>query len=138
MEGWQTQVITASASEAATQWQLTVLLPAYNEQKAIIRVLDEIVESLSDGAIQYEILVVDDASTDRTAELAEQYAHTCWQCPVRVIRCPQRRGAGADDVVGEPDEVLGDAVERLCRQLTGAMAVANVLLALLIRRVARA
>ncbi|NLY01858.1 MAG: glycosyltransferase family 2 protein [Rhodopirellula sp.] len=100
MEGWQTQVITASASEAATQWQLTVLLPAYNEQKAIIRVLDEIVESLSDGAIQYEILVVDDASTDRTAELAEQYAHTCWQCPVRVIRCPQRRGAGAARKVG--------------------------------------
>ena len=62
--------------------------------------LDEIVEALADEAIRYEILVVDDASTDGTAELAEQFARDCWQCPVRVIRCPERRGAGAARKVG--------------------------------------
>ena len=44
MDGWQTQVVTASAAEVAPQWQLTVLLPAYNEQQAIQHVLGEIVE----------------------------------------------------------------------------------------------
>jgi glycosyltransferase involved in cell wall biosynthesis len=95
MEGWQTQVITASATEVAARWQLSVILPAYDEQEAIGQVLGEIVEALSEEPIRYEILVVDDASTDRTAVLAEQFARSCWQCPVRVIRCGAHRGAGA-------------------------------------------
>jgi glycosyltransferase involved in cell wall biosynthesis len=100
MEGWQTQVATAPAVETAAPYQLTVLLPAYNEQDAIEQVLDEIIDSLAPAALRYEILVVDDASTDRTADLAEHYARNCWQCPVRVIRCPERRGAGAARKVG--------------------------------------
>ena len=100
MEGLQTQVVTVSATGVVPQWQLTVLLPAFNEEEAIQGVLEEIVEALSDEAIRYEILVVDDASTDRTAELAEQFAQSCWQCPVRVIRCPENRGAGAARKVG--------------------------------------
>ncbi len=100
MEGWQTQVVAPPAGDVATLWHLTVLLPAYNEQHAIARVLDEVIESLADHAIQYEILVVDDGSTDLTAEIAEQYARACWQCAVRVIRCPERRGAGAARKVG--------------------------------------
>ena len=100
MDGWQTQVITASTTEVAAPWQLTVLLPAYNEQDAIRQVLEEVVEALSDEPIRYEILVVDDASTDRTAGLAEQFARSCWQCPVRVVRCAENRGAGAARKVG--------------------------------------
>jgi glycosyltransferase involved in cell wall biosynthesis len=95
MEGWQTQVVAASTAEVAAPCQLTVLLPAYNEEEAIQRVLEEIVEALSGESLRYEIVVVDDASTDRTAELAEQFARSCWQCPVRVLRCPENRGAGA-------------------------------------------
>ncbi|OHB83384.1 MAG: hypothetical protein A2V98_12415 [Planctomycetes bacterium RBG_16_64_12] len=100
MEGWQTQEATAATTEIAAPWQLTVLLPAYNEQDAIQQVLEEIVEALFGEQIRYEVLVVDDASTDRTAELAEQFARLCWQCPVRVVRCPENRGAGAARKVG--------------------------------------
>ena len=100
MEGWQTQVVTTSTTEVAAPWQLTVLLPAFNEQDAICSVLDEIVAALSEEQIRYEILVVDDASDDRTAELAEQFARSCWQCPVRVVHCRENRGAGAARKVG--------------------------------------
>ena len=100
MEGWQTQVVTASALETARSWQLTVLLPAFNEEQAIQQVLEEIVDALSDESIRYEVLVVDDGSTDRTAELAGQFAGPCWQCPVRVVRCPENRGAGAARKLG--------------------------------------
>ncbi len=100
MEGWQTQVVTASAAEVASACQLTVLLPTYNEELAIEPVLDEIVSALAGESIRYEILVVDDASTDATADLAERYAAECWQCPIRVIRCPENRGAGAARKVG--------------------------------------
>ncbi|HUY87580.1 MAG TPA: glycosyltransferase family 2 protein [Pirellulales bacterium] len=99
MDGWQTQLMAAPATELSQQFRLTVLLPAYNEEQAITRVLGEIVEALADLAA-YEILVVDDASTDRTAELAEQFAAECWHCPVRVIRCPVNRGAGAARKIG--------------------------------------
>ncbi|HVX12245.1 MAG TPA: glycosyltransferase family 2 protein [Pirellulales bacterium] len=104
MEGWQTQLLAAPAPQPDLNLdqkvKLSVLLPAYNEEDAIRRVLAEIVEALADEAIHYEILVVDDASTDRTAERAEEFAAECWQCPVRIVRCPENRGAGAARKVG--------------------------------------
>lgn len=106
MEGWQTQLLAAPAAaaqhevQARQQVQLTVLLPAFNEENAIEGVLSEIVESLADEPTRYEIVVVDDASTDRTAERAERFAADCRQCSVRVVRCAENRGAGAARKVG--------------------------------------
>jgi glycosyltransferase involved in cell wall biosynthesis len=100
MDGWQTQVVASTATRTEVTWQLSVVLPAFNEEAAIARVLDELVEVLSAESIRYEILVVDDGSTDHTARLAEEYAAGCYQCPVRVIRMPEQRGAGAARKVG--------------------------------------
>ena len=100
MEAWQTQLLAAPATDLDQQLRLSVLLPAFNEENAIQCVLAEIVESLADEPVRYEIVVIDDASTDRTAERAEQFAAACWQCHVRVVRCPENRGAGAARKVG--------------------------------------
>ncbi len=64
--------------------QTTVVLPAYNEGAALPHVLDELEGSLDPS---YEILVVDDGSTDDTAEVAEQ--HHC-----RLIKHSSNRGKG--------------------------------------------
>lgn len=95
MEGSLTQATASRAVEPQTGLAVTVLLPTYNEQDAIVTVLDEVVAALADEDIRFEILVVDDGSTDRTAELAERYARDCWRCTVRVIRRPHNGGAGA-------------------------------------------
>ncbi|MEK6234267.1 MAG: glycosyltransferase family 2 protein [Planctomycetales bacterium] len=97
MDGWLTQTITSSSVETSppTRLQLSVLLPTYNEELAIISVLEEIVSALASEDLSYEILIVDDASTDRTVELAEEFALACWHCPVRIIRRPENGGAGA-------------------------------------------
>lgn len=96
MDAWQTQVVTSPDTRSATTVKLTVLLPAYNEEEALAGVLEEIVASLDrDDGPTFEILVVDDASTDRTAEVVEAFARTCRQCSVRVFRRRIRGGAGA-------------------------------------------
>lgn len=100
MEGWQTQLLASPASSVGRQLQLSVLLPAFNEEDAIERVLAEIVDTLADEPLRYEILVVDDASNDATAERAERFAAECRACAVRVIRCAENRGAGAARKVG--------------------------------------
>lgn len=100
MDGWATTLLADPSIEVAARIKLTILLPAYNEEQAIVRVLAEVAEALAEIDSPAEILVVDDASTDRTAAMAEQFATDCWQCPVRVVRCPENRGAGAARKVG--------------------------------------
>lgn len=93
--GRQTALFAATDAEILTKLKLTVLLPAYNEEEAIGTVLEEIVAALADERIAYEILVVDDASTDGTVTAARRFAENCTDCEVRVIERPIRQGAGA-------------------------------------------
>ena len=72
---------------------LTVLLPAYNEGAAIIRLVAEIRAALAEWDGTWELLVVDDASTDNTADLAE--LEDC-----RVLRRTENGGAGSARVSG--------------------------------------
>ena len=72
---------------------LTVLLPSYNEEEAIGPVIAEIRAALRDWSGSYEILIVDDASTDRTAERAVANG-------VRVLRRPENGGSGASRKTG--------------------------------------
>jgi len=74
---------------------VTVLLPAYNEEQAIEHVLAEVVAALADEPLKFEILVVDDASSDRTVAYAERFAARCTRCEVRVLRRRENGGAGA-------------------------------------------
>jgi glycosyltransferase involved in cell wall biosynthesis len=59
----------------------TIVVPAYNEEKNIEKVLRKI-----SSVGRYEIIVVDDGSTDSTAEIAENYA--------RVIKLKKNTGKG--------------------------------------------
>ncbi len=99
MEGIRLPQLDAAQPATVRTCAVSVLLPAYNEALAIERVLDEVVSALAEE-VDLEIVVVDDGSTDDTAARAEHFAANCWQCPVRVIRCPENRGAGAARKVG--------------------------------------
>lgn len=50
---------------------LSVVIPAYNEEGALRATVDDVNSHLDPLGIPYEIIVVDDASTDRTREEAE-------------------------------------------------------------------
>ncbi len=52
---------------------LTIFVPCYNEELNIVRTLDTIRAAASHFTFGYEVLIYDDASRDRTNEIATQY-----------------------------------------------------------------
>jgi len=50
---------------------LSVIIPAYNEEKRLPKTLEEIDKYLREQTYNYEILVVNDGSKDRTVEMAK-------------------------------------------------------------------
>jgi dolichyl-phosphate beta-glucosyltransferase len=70
--------------------ELSVVIPALNEAKRLPATLAAIRSYLEAGAAPWEILVVDDGSSDATAALAEQQG----SAHVRVLRNETNRGKG--------------------------------------------
>lgn len=67
---------------------LSVVVPAYNEEKGIGEVIDQIRAAVAQIDVPHEIIVVDDGSRDRTAEIVAAK-------PVRLLRHETNRGYGA-------------------------------------------
>ena len=55
--------------EAAPACDLSVVLAAYNEEACIVEELKMIKEALDESPFSYEVIVVDDGSSDNTAAL---------------------------------------------------------------------
>jgi len=54
---------------------LSIIIPAFNEERLIMHCLDSITDSLTVNqkpGFTYEVIVVDNNSTDKTTELAKQ------------------------------------------------------------------
>jgi len=69
--------------------KVSLVLPAYNEEEALEGDLHAAVEALQATDWEWEIIVVDDGSTDGTAEIAASFPE------VRLIRHPYNMGGGA-------------------------------------------
>jgi glycosyltransferase involved in cell wall biosynthesis len=65
---------------------ISIIVPAFNEEEAIDDVLSDLVQEFPRP--RYQIIVVDDGSSDRTAEIAQRH-------PVQLIRHRRNRGYGA-------------------------------------------
>ncbi len=76
--------------------KVSVVLPALNEEEAIGKVIDEIpVEELESKGYQTEIIVVDNGSTDKTAEIAAAHGAIVIDEPNRGKGRAIRTGFGA-------------------------------------------
>ena len=73
---------------------LSIVLPAYNEAESIATAVDRALATLREVARQYEVIVVNDGSRDRTAEVVQELARQQYPC-VRLLNHIQNRGYGA-------------------------------------------
>jgi dolichyl-phosphate beta-glucosyltransferase len=78
-------------SSTLTRPFLSIVIPAYNEEYRLVSSLGKITSYLDAAGIDAEILVVDDGSKDRTAELA---AKALTGRRGRVVRNGENRGKG--------------------------------------------
>ena len=69
------------------------IVPAHNEEALLAATLDAIHAAARAARLDYEVIVADDASTDRTAEIAR--AHAALVCPVALRQISAVRNAGA-------------------------------------------
>lgn len=72
---------------------LTVFVPALNEEWHIEFAVSSILEALKKTVSDYEVLIVNDGSTDKTDEITNRLAREISN--VRVLHHPRRRGLGA-------------------------------------------
>lgn len=73
---------------------ITIVLPAYNEEESLPAAVDRVLEVMPDLVAEYEVLVVDDGSTDGTREIALGLMEE-FHPRVRLAAHEQNRGYGA-------------------------------------------
>lgn len=84
-------VTTSPHTTASPPVELSVVMPVYNEEESLPGVLDEAVAALKAASFRSEILLVDDASSDRSPQILGSYA-AAHPDLVRVLTHPQNRG----------------------------------------------
>lgn len=62
---------------------LTVVIPAYNEEKTIETLLNRLHETMQSAEIRYSVIIIDDRSTDKTSEIVERLAD---KFPITLLR----------------------------------------------------
>jgi glycosyltransferase involved in cell wall biosynthesis len=113
---------------------ISIIVPAHNEEALLGETLRTLMRSAAATGEPYEIIVVDDASSDRTAEVAADHGARVVSVNVRQIGAARNAGAraaagdrlvfvDADTLV--PEVVLGKAVEALRSGAVGGGAAAR-------------
>lgn len=71
--------------------KLTLIIPAYNEEKIIGKIINSIINFLSGKNFGWEIIVVDDGSQDKTSQVVKSFKRP----EVRLVRLAENQGKGA-------------------------------------------
>jgi len=74
---------------------LSIIIPAYNEEKTISSILGKVSEVKLIGNIEKEIIIVNDCSKDQTVAAVEQFQTAFPEVNVRLFHQPVNMGKGA-------------------------------------------
>jgi len=107
---------------------VTVVLPCYNEEQHVVAEVERICAALDASPYSYELVAIDDCSTDRTLELLREAESRLPH--LQVVAFPRNGGSGTARRIGTqnargeivvwtdadmsyPNELIGGLVERL-------------------------
>ena len=72
---------------------LSIVIPAYNEEVRITPTLNHIVETLTPSSLSYEIVLVDDGSSDQTIVTVEEFSSS--HHPITLVTLASNQGKGS-------------------------------------------
>jgi cellulose synthase/poly-beta-1,6-N-acetylglucosamine synthase-like glycosyltransferase len=72
---------------------VSAVVPVHDEEAAITDVVQALLDELPRVAARFEVIVVDDGSTDRTGTVLDRLAHSVSR--LRIVRHARNRGYGA-------------------------------------------
>ena len=75
--------------------KLSIVIPAYNEGRTIHRILDKVRDVVLIGGVEKEVIIVNDCSTDNTAEAVENYRSNNSAMNIQFFAQPVNMGKGA-------------------------------------------
>lgn len=75
--------------------KLSILIPAYNEAATIHLILEKVKAVQLDNAVEKEIIIVNDCSTDGTVEAVEKFTASHPDLPLKLFSQPKNMGKGA-------------------------------------------
>ena len=75
--------------------KLSILIPAYNEEKTIHLILDKVKAVVLDRSISKEIVIVNDCSKDNTEQVLLDYVAKNPELDIRLFNQPVNMGKGA-------------------------------------------
>lgn len=80
------------------RYSISMVVPAYNEEELIGDFITQSISDLEQVSDDYEIVLVNDGSTDKTSAIAEKLAgtHPC----LKIINLPQNSGVGVATKIG--------------------------------------
>jgi dolichol-phosphate mannosyltransferase len=88
--------------------EVAIVLPAYNEEKDLPVLLENIRTTLVDMPFTYNVVVVDDGSKDRTADIAREFAR---KMPLKLVQHEVNKGLGEGIQTGLREGwLIGDVV----------------------------
>ncbi len=74
--------------------EISIVIPAFEEASRVGESIKQILSFISGSPLQAELIVVDDGSKDRTAEIAEAAFDIAGDIPSKVVRYEENRGKG--------------------------------------------
>jgi len=80
--------------EESPSVELTVVVPAYNEEERLPKMLEECLDFLENRSSSYEVIIVNDGSRDKTSEIGLRYTDKYTSDKVRVLTLAKNRGKG--------------------------------------------
>jgi glycosyltransferase involved in cell wall biosynthesis len=78
--------------------KVSVIIPAYNEEKRIIDRIQRLVKHFDKTLEEYEVLIVADGCTDKTSEVVSEHADE--NPKVKLLNFPERLGKGGAIIEG--------------------------------------